>query len=68
VGAETPDAAYRDALREGLNSFAAKQNELRAQGMSNREIIDMMMRRAKEAHENGVKLEDELQKKDPSVK
>ena len=67
VGAETPDASYREALRERLNSFAEKQNELRAQGMSNREIIDMMMRRAKEAREKGVRLEDELQKKKPSI-
>ena len=64
VGAETPDAAYRDQLRERLNSFAEKQNELRAQGMTNRQIIDMLMAHAREAHAKGVRLEDELQKRE----
>ena len=36
--------------------------------MTNRDIIDMMMRRAQEAHAKGVKLEDELQKKDTAAK
>ncbi|MBR3504077.1 MAG: YdcF family protein [Clostridia bacterium] len=63
VGAETPDAAYRDAMRERLNSFAQKQNEMRAQGVTNRQMIDMFMQRAKEAHAKGIRLEDELQKR-----
>ena len=68
VGAETPDKAYRDKNRALLNHFEEKLNELRAQGMTNRDIIDMMMRRAQEAHAKGVKLEDELQKRDAAVK
>ena len=60
VGAETPDIAYRDAMRAELNGFEKKLDELRAQGMTNRQIIDQFMERAAEAHKKGVKLEDEL--------
>lgn len=60
VGAETPDAVYRDAMRAELNGFEKKLDELRAQGMTNRQIIDQFMARAEEAHKKGVKLEDEL--------
>lgn len=63
VGAETPDIAYRDAMRAELNSFEEKLNELRAKGMTNRQIIDQFMARAEEAHKKGVKLEDELHKR-----
>ena len=65
VGAETPDAAYRDEMRVRLNSFAEKQNELRAQGMTNRQMIDMFMERAKEARAKGIRLEDELHRRRP---
>ena len=60
IGAETPDTTYRDAMRAELNGFEAKLDELRAQGMTNRQIIDQFMARAEEAHKKGVKLEDEL--------
>ena len=63
VGAETPDIAYRDAMRAELNGFEEKLNELRAKGMTNRQIIDQFMARAEEAHKKGVKLEDELHKR-----
>lgn len=63
VGAETPDIAYRDAMRAELNGFEDKLNELRAKGMTNRQIIDQFMARAEEAHKKGVKLEDELHKR-----
>lgn len=63
VGAETPDAAYRDEMRAQLNSFEEKLDALRAQGLTNRQIIDLFMARAAEAHAKGVKLEDELHKR-----
>ena len=63
VGAETPDTAYRDEMRARLNGFEEKLDELRAQGLTNRQIIDQFMERAKEAHEKGVKLEDDLHRK-----
>ncbi len=63
VGAETPDTAYRDEMRARLNGFEEKLDELRAQGMTNRQIIDQFMERAAEAHQKGVKLEDDLHKK-----
>ena len=54
VGAETPDHAYRDELRARLNAFRPKMDELRAQGLSNRQIIDMFMARAEEARAKGL--------------
>ena len=63
VGAETPDTAYRDEMRAQLNSFEEKLDALRAQGLTNRQIIDLFMARAAEAHAKGVKLEDELHKR-----
>ncbi len=65
VGAETPDIAYRDEMRAELNGFEKKLDELRAQGMTNRQIIDQFMARAAEAHKKGVKLEDELHQRTP---
>lgn len=43
VGAETPDKAYRDKNRALLNHFEEKLNELRGQGLSNRQIIQTVM-------------------------
>ena len=63
VGAETPDTAYRDEMRAQLNSFEEKLDALRAQSLTNRQIIDLFMARAAEAHAKGVKLEDELHKR-----
>ena len=40
VGAETPDAAYREENRAMLARFEERLEGMRAQGMSNREIID----------------------------
>ncbi len=48
VGAETPDAAYRDEMRRRLNGFEERINALRAQGVTNRQIIDMFMERKKD--------------------
>lgn len=43
VGAETPDAAYREQNRTMLNGFEEKLDTLRRQGLSNREIIRICM-------------------------
>lgn len=58
VGAETPDAAYREELRARLNGFGKKLEELRAQGLTNREIVDSMIRRAEEMRARGMRPED----------
>ncbi|MBQ8088144.1 MAG: YdcF family protein [Clostridia bacterium] len=60
VGAETPDAAYREETRQKLNQFEARMDALRAQGMSNREIVEQFMRRADEAFRKGAKPEDDI--------
>ncbi len=58
VGAETPDTAYRDEMRARLNGFEEKLDALRAQGMTNRQIVDLFMEKAREAHEKGIRPED----------
>ena len=65
VGAETPDAAYRDEMRARLNGFEKRLDELRAQGLSNRQIIDLFMERAEQARAKGVKPEDGLPRRQP---
>lgn len=43
VGAETPDAAYREEMRTMLNRFEDRLDAMRAQGMTNRQIIAACM-------------------------
>ena len=43
VGAETPDEKYREENRAMLNRFEEKMDELRKQGLSNRQIIQTVM-------------------------
>ena len=59
----TPDKAYRDEMRARLNGFEDKLDELRAQGMTNRQIIDQFLERARDAQQKGIKFEDDLHKK-----
>lgn len=65
VGAETPDTAYRDEMRARLNGFEEKLDELRARGVTNRQIVDMFMEKAREAHEKGIRPEDNLHGRKP---
>lgn len=45
VGAETPDAAYREENRALLNRFEERLDALRKQGMTNRQIIAACLER-----------------------
>ena len=45
IGAETPDAVYREEMRTMLNRFEEKLDIMRSQGLSNREIIASCMER-----------------------
>lgn len=45
VGAETPDKDYSERMRTMLAGFGKRLDEMRAQGMTNRQIIDICMER-----------------------
>ena len=48
--------------KQGNADLEKKLDELRARGMTNLQIIDQFMERAAEAHQKGIKLEDDLHK------
>ena len=45
VGAETPDAAYREEMRSMLSHFGKRLDAMRAQGMTNRQIVQARLER-----------------------